>query len=718
MHQGPTRDSVQVQIDALRRKLLDLSLRNRMLNYRPSKRIGVSIAGEESRHLFSILVEEGKKMTFVGKPEPRKDAGEAGSWLFDDDVAMEVLREEAEDELDAFLKNPAWPVDVLDTKISTEEPESILQAKLRTIAREAGLARDELGIHTLFLTLGILEWSDNGEKVYKAPLLFVPVNLERQANGTIELRYEGSDVGDNLPLRAKLAELNLKLPQYDEDKLVDSYFADVEATVRRNAGWRVLRDEVHLGFFNYEKYVMYLDLGGQQWPEGRKPWQHPEIAAMLGGGYEPVESSIDERTHLDEVRPVRDAHEVFDADSSQILAMTRVAEGHSIVVEGPPGTGKSQTITNIIAEAVASGKTVLFVAAKRAAVDVVKRNLARADLGAMCLDLHDKLTNRREFYAEIKRTVERPLSARDEEQRLTQLSTIRDQLNGHSEAVNEPLPEFGASPFQAMSILAALPKETALDRDWRIPFEKIRTLRHEDVRRMLPDIGALQNRLRTCGVPAKHPFWGAEIDYLDPAVKLDLEEDLQAAKAQLESADQAFAKASSALKVEVEATSSNAGLLRVVAVVDPSEERRDRVAALFKSEPASLPVEAINSSVADAALVASPAAFHQEQCLKLLSAGVNVLCEKPLGLSTDEVLQITKTADRFGKKCAVGLQRRFWDSCVGIEGASRAGWIGKPVRVEISAGGPFGWSAATDSFFRKETVGGGTLLDLGIHLID
>ncbi|MFQ3577447.1 MAG: NAD-dependent epimerase/dehydratase family protein [Verrucomicrobiia bacterium] len=163
---------------------------------------------------------------------------------------------------------------------------------------------------------------------------------------------------------------------------------------------------------------------------------------------------------------------------------------------------------------------------------------------------------------------------------------------------------------------------------------------------------------------------------------------------------------------------SNAGLLRVVAVVDPSEERRDRVAALFKSEPASLPVEAINSSVADAALVASPAAFHQEQCLKLLSAGVNVLCEKPLGLSTDEVLQITKTADRFGKKCAVGLQRRFWDSCVGIEGASRAGWIGKPVRVEISAGGPFGWSAATDSFFRKETAGGGTLLDLGIHLID
>lgn len=562
MREGPLSKDIRIQVEALRKKLLDLSLRNRMLNYRPSKRIGVSIVGEESRHLFSILVEENKKMTFVGKPERRSGAGEGSSWLFDDDVALEALREEAEEELDAYLKNPAWPVDVLDTKINTDEPESVLQAKLRTIAREAGLARDELGIHTLFLTLGILEWSENEGKTYQAPLLFVPVNLERQANGTIKLVYEGSDVGDNLPLRAKLAEFNLKLPEYDEDKLVDSYFAEVEATVRRMTGWRVIPDDVHLGFFNYEKYVMYMDLGGQLWPEGRKPWQHPELAALLGGGYEPVDSPIDERTHLDSVRPVRDAHEVFDADSSQTIAMMRVAEGLSIVVEGPPGTGKSQTITNIIAEAVASGKTVLFVAAKRAAVDVVKRNLGRAGLGAMCLDLHDKLTNRREFYAEIKRTVERPFSARDEEQRLTQLAVLREQLNRHSEAVNEPLPEFGASPFQAMSILAALPNEAASDREWRIPFEKIRFLKHEEVRALLPEIEALQNRLRTCGIPSRHPFWGAEIDYLDAALKLDLEEDLGVAQKKLVAADQAFTKAAAALKVQVSATASNAALLR------------------------------------------------------------------------------------------------------------------------------------------------------------
>ena len=123
--------------------------------------------------------------------------------------------------------------------------------------------------------------------------------------------------------------------------------------------------------------------------------------------------------------------------------MIRAVGGLSIVVEGPPGTGKSQTITNIIAEAVANEKTVLFVAAKRAAVDVVKRRLTDAGLGAMCLDLHDKLTNRREFYSEIKTTLNRSLTLREEDERLARLQEVRSRLSEHSRAANEPLTAFG-----------------------------------------------------------------------------------------------------------------------------------------------------------------------------------------------------------------------------------------------------------------------------------
>jgi very-short-patch-repair endonuclease len=550
---APTADptSVQAQIEALRRKLLDLSLRNRMLNYRPSKRLGLTVLGEDSEQVHRILVEEGRKMSFFGRPDPApKDRAASATLDFGDEISLAQLREAAEDELNAFLGNAAMPADQMDTRLQTEEYESVLQAKLRAIARDAHLASEELGINTLFLTLGALEWSENGERTFRAPLLYVPVTLERLANGSMRLLHDGSDVGDNLPLRAKLAEFNLKLPEYDDERPLYTYFDEVSATVRGRAAWTVHRDAICLGFFNYEKYAMYVDLGGELWPPNRKPWLAPDIVRMFGGGYEPVDSSIGDETFLDDVRPVPECHEVFDADSSQTLAMIRAAERLSIVVEGPPGTGKSQTIANIIAEAVADGRTVLFVSAKRAALDVVKRRLEEAELGDICLDLHDKLTNRREFYAEIKRTVGRTLSIREEEARVARLAELRDRLNGHSHAMNEPLDAFGLTPFVAMAELARLPAETPEDREGRVPFEALRGRTYLEIQQMAPAVAALQVRVRATGVPKAHPFWGAEIAYLDPGKRLDLEEEMREAIDCLCVAQERVAEAAGALRID------------------------------------------------------------------------------------------------------------------------------------------------------------------------
>jgi hypothetical protein len=218
--------SVRTQVEALRQKLLDLSLRNRMLNFRPSKRLGLRITGEDSCQLHRLLVEEGRKMTFVGKPDPPKNGDKEPRLSgFDDPVAAAQYRQEAEEELNAYLEAPYATVSQTDTKLNTDEYESVLQAKLRTIQREAALANEELGIATLFLTLGMLEWREPGsERLLRAPLLFVPVNLERQGNGTLRLVHAGGDVGDNLPLRAKLLELNLKLPEYSDEQPLAIYF--------------------------------------------------------------------------------------------------------------------------------------------------------------------------------------------------------------------------------------------------------------------------------------------------------------------------------------------------------------------------------------------------------------------------------------------------------------------------------------------------------------
>lgn len=585
-------DSAKTQVEALRKKLLDLSLRNRMLNYKPSKRLGITISGEDSFQLHLILVEQGKKMSFVGQPDPPKAAAKVDD-LFgrEDDVAMAKHREAAEDELNAFLENAAVPVDQLDTKLNCEERESILQAKLRAIAREANLANEELGINTLFLTLGTLEWKEADGKVYQAPLLFVPVKLERQTNGSMRLLYDGSDVGSNLPLRAKLAEQNLKLPERDEDKSILDYFSQVESTIERRTDWHVERNAVCLGFFNYEKYAMYVDLGGENWPTTRKPWQHPDLIAMLGGGYVTPDSPIGDDTHLDAVRPVKVSREVFDADSSQTLAMIRASEGLSIVVEGPPGTGKSQTITNIIAESVAAGKTVLFVSAKRAALEVVKRNLERADLGPMCLDMHDKMTNRREFYSELKSTVSKGIQVKSEEDRVARLTELRDKLNTHSAAINEPLTEFETTPFAAMAALARLPKEQPEDRDGRIDFAKIRHFRAAEIDALVSIVGALQERLTSVGVPVENAFWGAQIDYLDPAARLDLEQDLAVANQTAIEAMRAFNEAAKALHIDVPQTAQNVHVLRVCAERARVAPPHDGVASLttsWKQEEASI----------------------------------------------------------------------------------------------------------------------------------
>lgn len=559
----PAQEGVRKQIEAFRHKLLDLTLNNRMLNYKPSKRLSIEMVGEGSSEVHRILVEQGKKMSFVGRPDPPKRKVRDEVYDASDDVIMAELRQAAEEELDAYLMNPVLPADTLDTKLNTAEYESILQVKLRAILRESNIARDELGINTLFLTLGMLEWREKPERSFKAPLVYVPVKLEKQANGTVKISYEGSDLGENLPLRHKLQEFNLQLPEWDDEKPLYQYFNEVMSTIRGRQDWDLERNEVSLGFFNYEKYAMYMDLGGDLWPEGRRPWEDPDICAMLdSGGFAYIEDSIGEGK-VDPFREPADCHEVYDSDSSQTIALIRAAQGLSMVIEGPPGTGKSQTITNIIAEAVAAGKTVLFVSAKRAAVEVVKRRLSDAGLDDMCLDLHDKLTNRRQFYSEIKRTVNKSLTLRDETERVARLTEIRDKLNAHSAAVNEPLPEFGITPFEAMIQLSRLPQETAEDREGRLPFEQIRTWNSVDLERFEPAIRAMQARLGDVGVPADHPFWGCGISYLDPAKRLDVQEDLLAAQASLEKAVESIAQAAGAFGIPAPASASDTKALRL-----------------------------------------------------------------------------------------------------------------------------------------------------------
>ena len=120
-------------------------------------------------------------------------------------------------------------------------------------------------------------------------------------------------------------------------------------------------------------------------------------------------------------------------------------------------TGKSQTITNLIAEAIADDRKVLFVAEKMAALEVVKRRLDDARIGDACLELHSQKANKRAVLDELKRTLglgKPRLSDPSEDRAL--LAANRARLNDYCRAVNTQIVRSGVSLHDAVGRLAQL----------------------------------------------------------------------------------------------------------------------------------------------------------------------------------------------------------------------------------------------------------------------
>ncbi|NED68687.1 AAA family ATPase, partial [Streptomyces sp. SID10244] len=127
--------------------------------------------------------------------------------------------------------------------------------------------------------------------------------------------------------------------------------------------------------------------------------------------YNPGESFRDPHTSddtlLEHIAVVEtDVPVPIPADGSQLRAVALAAEGRTFVLEGPPGTGKSQTITNLIAHSLSKGKTVLFVAEKQAALDVVKKRLAKIGLSDFTLDLHGKSQRPNEIREQLRNAID------------------------------------------------------------------------------------------------------------------------------------------------------------------------------------------------------------------------------------------------------------------------------------------------------------------------
>ncbi|WP_462264683.1 DUF3320 domain-containing protein [Mucilaginibacter sp.] len=515
-------DSIQAKLEASRKELLDLGLRNPLLNYKTLKGKGLKIVQEKSEFIFDILARQYKAMTFLGIPEKKSTQ-----------VQLEIMESDVEE---TELMQPTEE-SYHDTKLQTNESEQQLQTKLLNTYYFARTSIEEQGVNILYLALGKLKWYESGniETPRYAPLLLIPVELERSsAQERFRLKYTGSDIGVNLSLQAKMkADFNISIPDLpdSEDINVESYFNLIKDHITKEELWSVEHDEIELGFFSFGKFMIYNDLDTLKWPDGHQPGLHENILALFETGfrlgYQPDE---EDSKDLDEETNANALFKVVDADSSQMQAILAVNEGYDLVIQGPPGTGKSQTITNIIADAIGQGKKVLFVAEKMAALEVVKRRLDSVQLSEACLELHSHKANKRDLLDELKRVMELGRPAINQlEQEVQQLAVSREELNSYCNAVNASIAGSGLSANQVIGLLLQIDTEIGQQHFFKVLIHDIEHWDAEKVRDASATCDRLQARLKDIGIPQNLLFWGSELTVLLPHEKGSVQEQVRQA---------------------------------------------------------------------------------------------------------------------------------------------------------------------------------------------
>jgi hypothetical protein len=342
---------------------------------------------------------------------------------------------------------------------------------VREIARRAMANLEEKGLQTLFVAMGQATWpATDGGRPTEAPILLVPASLETKGHGSqiFYLKRSGA-VQANLVLLhvfenqfgAKLLaeDLLAKLLGDDEGEPFD--ISPVYEEIRQKCisiqGLEI-KDFTVLGNFAFQKMAMVKDL-----QERAQELSTHDIVAAIAGDTE-ARNSVSAAQHetepseLDNVPPDNEFN-VLDADSSQQCAITDVLAGQNAVIHGPPGTGKSQTIANLIAGLAAAGKRILFVAEKRAALDVVLRRLDAVGLSHLSIDLHGADLSPKKVMQRVAHTLDmvRNSTPVQCEQVHTQLIDRRSRLNGHVSRLHQRREPTGKSVYEMQGRLARLP---------------------------------------------------------------------------------------------------------------------------------------------------------------------------------------------------------------------------------------------------------------------
>lgn len=488
------------------RRLLDLSLRNNLLNIRITKNTLQLIPANLA--CLEDALAEGDEFRILHHPaeweNPAMEFGIYSSIPESDPIADFVNSELSQKRLRFYL------------------PENDLGKALTHLYRSSRTSIEENGANTLYLALGLLKWYEtpSSERPRYAPILLLPVEIIRKsaAKGYV-IRSREEETMMNITLLEMLRQnFGISVPGLDPLPTDESgvnvklIYSIIRHCIKNQRKWDV-EEQAILGIFSFNKFIMWNDIHNN----APKLTQNKIVSSLINGKIEwdAITEEMD-ASYMDRQLSPADIVLPIIADSSQLEAIYEAVHDKTFILHGPPGTGKSQTITNIIANALYKGKRVLFVAEKMAALSVVQNRLAAIGLAPFCLEIHSNKTKKSTVISQLKETTEiirrtPPEEFRKEAERLLKLRT---KLNKYIEALHKEYP-FGLSLYDAIIHYQSTDVEPCFD----IPSSYLDNLDKDRFSHWEDAIESLVSTANACGHPHLHPLTGIYIREYSSAIK-------------------------------------------------------------------------------------------------------------------------------------------------------------------------------------------------------
>lgn len=438
-------------------KLLDISFKNKLINYRSTKSSSVKIVYPSTQKFLQQL-ENNTKFNFVTPLLNISDKTIAEKYnqkeFLSEDEVQEIL------DLTSSKLKPPFVLTNLNTKRQI--------ANLSNIYKNARIFWEEYSVEIMNLAVGFLEWYESVDSSNKiiSPLFFIKVSLKKEKDNNFSLNIDDDDVELNAPLIRKLrVSFGLDIDfEIKEDKIIyekyNEYVSFLEDSLKdfEDKRWKIV-EAIELANFDFASINIVEDLEQNKIKILESNFTKKFI----------LKQNINERflgvtsENVEQYIKYNDYFHALDSDASQEVAIQEAINGSSFVLEGPPGTGKSQTITNIITELISRGKKVLFVAEKRAALDVVLTHIKKLGLDSFCLPIHNINIKKKEILNDLGNTLSlgektQIINSIQESNTINLANQKRKILNDYFTNLDKSISPIGYSLYELISQYSSLRK--------------------------------------------------------------------------------------------------------------------------------------------------------------------------------------------------------------------------------------------------------------------